>query len=452
MNFLPIDGTHVNDAGTRSRGAKPSDIGAGHHIENPVPRDDVAELSQSAGGPPVEKPRSFASGTIHGQTGGSCARGASGSFDAISSQLQKQGHLVRVNEKGTRIFDIGDGTFRHEFSGGGVAIAGFSVDGRPVQINLYGDVIVWAIDSRRVCPKMERDARSAAKKGVTPLRHGSLEERQGSLAQDRVLSLISRGMSISDDFLSRDGENPSTFTQFQPGPGGSSLTVLSTPAGVAELFSDGVISENVIRNVGRTIRTLHPAVLAATPRIFILDSIGEGRAADGEIHPTVGLSTADGTIVLERKSLQQQPSCDAALRHEIGHMLDSLGGTAFSEKAIDRDGSRIFGEGRFVGFGGASSSLLSAMPDLSRSDFISKYASSGPSEDFAETHEYLTGLRAAYNEAHPGEEYFALSPRQLRRDLALRGLSPGIQKKIAAIVDYYGTQLTAERPPIQERG
>ncbi len=47
-------------------------------------------------------------------------------------------------------------------------------------------------------------------------------------------------------------------------------------------------------------------------------------------------------------------------------------------------------------------------------------------------------LRESFNERY-GKEYLALSPEELQGDLAKRDLSPAIQKKITAIVDYYRT-------------
>jgi hypothetical protein len=338
----------------------------------------------------------------------------------------KDGSLWRIPgiktthyQNGDKVADLGNGISRIDRQNGSSTITGLKINNTPIVQNTHGKNENWLLDPAKTSRSMEEDAYSNLRLG--PIQRGEFNFN---------------GAKVS-------------YRQFHPGPNGVQLSRLEFPDGrTIHLYSDKELSTDSLQNIAKIVQEDPPQTFKNVNGIFIKDQVGEVRGPDGAIRKAGGFyDPASKNIFLRAEDIETPRGAQFVLDHEAGHSIDFASNPFRSDFYKTADGEKLFGNGTLI-------KNSSGGIDLSKSDYVSEYASRVNSEDWAETHRFTFKIRQNFKNIKPTQEFFSLPAEEMNRYLDHYGVSPGIKNKIRAVADYYRrfylTQPTTPELPLSQ--
>ncbi len=230
-----------------------------------------------------------------------------------------------------------------------------------------------------------------------------------------------------------------SYTTFKPGMRGSQYTLLEIPSGDREKMRFHLISEsplkpstagNLMHLLGEPPECIFKYALGETRdmNVYIVDRIGKVEVLGERYSDAVGVvraSNAEHAVTLLENRINTPPPMGKSwiFVHELGHRADTLHG-GISSKARDSDGNKLFGSGEFTCSKNKSQTHTC-------SDFVTPYATTDASEDFAETFAFTSLLIHDFGKT--GGDFLTVPNDSKKQILQEMGIPHRLAKKILCI-------------------
>ncbi len=317
------------------------------------------------------------------------------------------GKGTTVNPNGTTTTDLGGGVSRVTLTDTSKTqlVRGITgPDGTPVTYQKSGANLNWNFDHQMQSARIQTDAGTGAQYGTaTPKTQGTF--------------------TVNGD--------PVKYSQFPAGQDGNQFSKLTfADRNPAYVYSQGELPSESLKNIATAVRNAPPETFNNVSSIVVHRELGGGLTADGTPGFTPGsVTTGDPRVNVTSSALQNSEYANSLLTHESGHVLDNAKGLSSTIMDPANPNHLLFGSGQHV-------TGSSGETDLSKSSFVSEYASRNPAEDFATTHdELVNGLRASYSANNGGQELFSQPSQDVRSFIEGKGYSPAITNKMMAIAE-----------------